>query len=524
MIILGVTHPISWNNGACILVDGKLIAMVEEERFNRFKHSPRVSADMSIEFCLKRAGVTLDDVDYIAIGWESAKRQKKKKRYPWDFLLRQLPFRHEEEKMRFVNHHVAHALSSYYVSGYVHSNIISLDGYGGSESGILAIGEGDELRVVKSIPNRNSWGHLYGEITRMLGFKSHSDEGKVMGLAAYGQPIEDEYNFIDWDRDIPVIDKKGFKKYLSGLTQRKRGEDLNQHHKDLAATVQHTLERATLQMSSYLHNITGSKNLCVSGGCALNCSMNGVLLRSDHVDNIFIQPAAHDIGTALGAAVSVYKDVVGHRPDIVLEHPYYGPDYTNEEVEYELKRYKLNNYKRCNDIAKETAALIADNKTVGWFQGRMEFGPRALGGRSILANPKNKDMKDIVNKSIKGREPWRPFAPSFLAEDYGDYVKDPYNSPFMIIAFQTFEEKVSEIASAVHVDNTVRVQTVRKEIFPRYWELINEFKKITGVPALLNTSFNVAGQPIVCSPRDAIMTFFGCGLDYLAIEDYLVWK
>ena len=324
MIILGVTHPISWNNGACILVDGKLVAMVEEERFIRFKHAPRVSADMSIEFCLNRAGVTLDDVDYIAIGWESAKRQKKKKRYAWDFLLRQLPFRHEEEKMRFVNHHVAHALSSYYVSGYDHSNIVSLDGYGGSESGILAIGEGDDLRVVKSIPNRNSWGHLYGEITRMLGFKSHSDEGKVMGLAAYGQPIENEFKFIDWDRDIPVIDKKGFKKYLSGNTQRKKGEELNQHHKDLAATVQHTLERAVLQMSSYLHNITGSKNLCMSGGCALNCSMNGVLLRSDHVDNIFIQPAAHDIGTALGAAVSVYKDVVGHRPDIILEHPYYG--------------------------------------------------------------------------------------------------------------------------------------------------------------------------------------------------------
>ena len=224
MIILGATHPISWNNGACILVDGKLIAMVEEERFNRFKHSPRVSADMSIEYCLKRAGVTLDDVDHIAIGWESAERQKKKKRYPWDFLLRQLPFRHMEEKMKFVNHHVAHALSSYYVSGYDHSNIVSLDGYGGSESGILAIGEGDELRIVKSVPNRNSWGHLYSEITRMLGFRSHSDEGKVMGLAAYGQPIEDEFTFIDWDRDIPVIDKKGFKRYLAGLTQRKRGK------------------------------------------------------------------------------------------------------------------------------------------------------------------------------------------------------------------------------------------------------------------------------------------------------------
>ena len=265
----------------------------------------------------------------------------------------------------------------------------------------------------------------------------------------------------------------------------------------------------------------------MAGGCALNCSMNGVLLRSDNVDNIFIQPAAHDVGTALGAALSVYKDVVGHRPGIVMEHPYYGPDYTNEEIENELKRFKTNSYKRSNDITKEAAALIAEDKTIGWFQGRMEFGPRALGGRSIIANPKNKEMKDIVNKGIKGREPWRPFAPSFLESDYRDYIKAPYNSPnspFMVIAFQAIEEKVSDIASAAHVDNTVRVQTVRKETAPKYWELISEFKKLTGVPAVLNTSFNVAGQPIVCTPRDAIMTYFGCGLDYLAIEDYLVWK
>ena len=524
MIILGVTHPILWNNGACILVDGKLVAMVEEERLNRFKHSCEVPAERAIGFCLSRAGVTLEEVDYIAIGWESMEGHKKKEQYIWDYKLKQLPFSHEDVRIRFVRHHIAHALSSYYVSGFDHSNILSFDGSGGEESGILMVGEKDDFRIVKTIPNRSSWGNFYSLITKALGFRYHSEEGKVMGLAAYGQPIENEFKFIDWDNNIPIMDKKGFKKYFSNLAQRKKGEDINQYHKDLAATVQHALERAALQMSLYLHNISGSKNLCMAGGCALNCSMNGVLLRSDHVDNIFIQPAAHDIGTALGAALSVYKDVMGHRPDIVLEHPYYGPDYTNAEVEYELKRYKLSNYKRCNDIAKETAALIADNKTVGWFQGRMEFGPRALGGRSILGNPKNKDMKDIVNKSIKGREPWRPFAPSFLAEDYANYVKEPRESPFMIIAFQAIEEKVSDIASAAHVDNTVRVQTVRKEIFPRYWELINEFKKITGVPALLNTSFNVAGQPIVCSPRDAIMTFFGCGLDYLAIEDYLVWK
>lgn len=524
MIILGVTHPISWNNGACILVDGKLIAMVEEERLNRFKHSPRVAPYASIGFCLKRAGVTLEEVDHIAIGWESSKRQKKKKRYPWDYYLKLLPFDHEDSRIRFVQHHTAHALSAYYVSGFENSNIISLDGYGGSESGVLAIGNKDDFRIVHSIPNRNSWGHLYSEITRMLGFKFHSDEGKVMGLAAYGHPIENEFKFIDWGKDVPVVDKKGFKKYLSTITPRVQGEELNQGHKDLAATVQAALEKAALQMNAYLYKISGYKNLCMAGGCALNCSMNGVLQRSEHVDNIFIQPAAHDVGTALGAAVSVYKDVEGHRPDIVLEHPYYGPDYTNEEVELELKRFKINEYKKCNNIAKEVAALIADNKAIGWFQGRMEFGPRALGGRSIIANPKNKDMKDIVNKGIKGREPWRPFAPSFLADEYNDYVKDPCNSPFMIIAFQGIEEKMKDIVSATHIDNTIRVQTVRKETSPKYWDVINEFRKISGVPAVLNTSFNVAGQPIVCSPRDAIMTFFGCGLDYLAIEDYLVWK
>ena len=524
MIILGVTHPISWNNGACILVNGELIAMVEEERFNRFKQSPRTSADMSIEFCLNKAGVSLEEVDYIAIGWESSKWQKKKKRHTWDFLLKQLPFRHEEKKMRFVNHHTAHALSSYYVSGFDYSNIISLDGYGGSESGVLGIGEKDEFRVIKSIPNKSSWGHLYSEITRMLGFKFHSDEGKVMGLAAYGQPIDDEFTFINWSDDIPIIDKKGFAKYLSSLKPRAKGEELNQFHKDLAATVQRTLERAAIQMSSYLYNITGSKNLCMSGGCALNCSMNGVLLRTNHVDNIFVQPAANDVGTALGAAVTVYKEVAGHRPNIILNHPYYGPDYTNEHVANELKQFKVRNYKHCNTITKEVAALLADNKTIGWFQGRMEFGPRALGGRSILANPKNREMKDIVNKEIKGREPWRPFSPSILESRCSTYVKDPCNSPFMIIAFQGIEQNISEIISAAHIDNTIRVQTVRKDTHPKYWELISEFEKITGVPAVLNTSFNVAGQPIVCSPRDAIMTFFGCGLDYLAIEDYLVWK
>ena len=242
------------------------------------------------------------------------------------------------------------------------------------------------------------------------------------------------------------------------------------------------------------------------------------------VERIFVQPAAHDASTALGAAFAVHAEVTGDRPDFRLDHAYWGPAYTSEQVKTALDRGLVKNVRKSPDIAQEAADLLADGKVLGWFQGRMEMGPRALGGRSILADPRTLAMKDRVNNRVKNREPWRPFAPSFLAERFAPYVEKPHPSPFMILAFRGKEGWIEKLPGAAHVDRTIRVQTVEKTANPRYWDLISAFEKRTGVPCLLNTSFNVAGQPIVCSPFDAISTFFACGLEVLAIEDWLVFK
>ena len=528
MIILGVTHPMVHNNAACLLVDGELVAMVEEERFNRMKHSPGVPPNRSIQYCLDLAKIGLEDVDFYAVGWDQAITL-----YP-SFNLRRyavnkhhmnrLPFGRRSKKTRYVNHHLAHAVSAYYLSGFQESNIISLDASGGSESGILAVGRDDDIEIVKMISNDSSWGFFYSYITMLLGFQAHSHEGKTMGLAPYGTPDPEAFDFIRWDREIPEIDRPGMKRFVASVEPRKKGETLNQRHKDLAASAQYALERAGIQMSEYLYRRSGIKNLCLAGGCALNCSMNGKLLGLPHVDHIFIQPAAHDSGTALGAAVQVHREMSGSRPQIRFTHAFWGPEYSNGEIEEVLKRSHVSTYKRSPEICKEVAEILIQGKIVGWFQGRAEVGPRALGSRSILADPRTIEIKDGLNKNVKGREPWRPFAPSFLSEEFGEYVVNPYDSPFMIIAFQGKDGIIENIQGAAHVDHTVRVQTVERNIQPEYWEVINEFKKLTGVPAVLNTSFNVAGQPMVCTPFDALSTFFACGLDYLAMGDFLVWK
>jgi carbamoyltransferase len=526
--ILGVTHPISWNNGACLLVDGELVAMVEEERLNRFKHAPRVPPLRSIRYCLEAGRCSIDSIDHFAVGWDHGtywmpgvgfKRYQVSKHY-----LHMLPFDPGGRNVHFVNHHEAHALASFLFSGFPEANVISLDATGGRESGLLGVGRGTKLDTLHRVSNDSSWGILYGTITDVLGFASHSDEGKVMGLAAYGTADPDAMDFIDWDREIPWIDRKRFKKYVSALKRRHPKEPLADDHKDLAATVQQTLERALVQMSCYLHDQSRLTAFCLGGGCALNCSANGKLLREAHVKDLFVHPAAHDVSTALGAAAKVHAEITGERPSTEFTHAYWGPAYSGDEVERLLKQAHLKRYERPSDIAEATADLLADGKIVGWFQGRMEVGPRALGGRSILADPTDPAMKDRVNQQVKGREPWRPFAPSFLSEKFEPYVERPHRSPFMILAFQGKKGMIEKIPSAAHVDGTVRVQTVYRETHPRYHALISAFEKRKGVPALLNTSFNVAGQPIVCSPFDAVSTFYASGLDALAIEDFLLAK
>ena len=541
MIILGVTHPISWNNAACVLVDGKLVAMVEEERLNRIKHAPRMAPRLAIEYCLKQAGITLAQVDYVAVGFDRALQVALgnigtdkfmfgvKQAVLWfrevAIYERELPlYQFDETRVIHVNHHRAHAASAFLASGFPEANILSLDGTGGGESGILGVGRGIDIQALKKISNGGSWGAAYTGITEKLGFRPHSSEGKVMGLAAYGSPDTKGLPFVIWDGDIPVIDVLKQKAFIRSLPLRRKDDPLTDEHKNLAATLQFTLEQAAIQMSEWLYKRTGIRRLCLAGGSALNCSMNGKLALLPWVDEIFIQPAAYDAGTALGAALTVQAQKTGQRPDSEMRHAYWGPEFSNEEIEDSLRKFPLLHYHKSADIFSETAKLIREGKIVGWFQGRSEVGPRALGNRSILADPSRPEMKDRVNNQVKHREPWRPFAPSVMEEAVGRYVARPMQSPYMILAFDTKPEAQAEIVSAIHVDGTCRPQTVSRETNPRFWQLIKSFDEISGIPALLNTSFNVDSQPIVNSPEEAIDTFLNCGIDVLAIGDFLALK
>jgi carbamoyltransferase len=542
LIILGITHPISWNNAACILVDGRLIAWVEEERLNRIKHAPRMAPRLAMDYCLKKAGIKLENVDYVAVGYDSAMRAALGNLNSEESLLsglnqaamwlrdgityeRKLPLEgYDRSRVIFVNHHHAHAASTFFASGFPEANILSLDGSGGNESGILGVGHGVKIDTFKAISNRGSWGLLYEQITEKLGFRRHSSEGKVMGLAAYGTPDPNGLPFINWDGDIPMIEPESRKIFINSIPARKKEDPITDYHKNLAATLQDTLERAAKRMAEYLYGRTGIRRLCLAGGTALNCSMNGKLALLPFVDEIFIQPAAYDAGTALGAAMMVYVDKVGRWPEWKMEHAFWGPEFTNEEIEEALKAFSNYPYKKSDDISSDAARNLAEGKIVGWFQGRSEVGPRALGNRSILANPSLIEMKERVNNQVKHREPWRPFAPSVLEERIDRYIAPPMLSPFMILAFDVLAERKAEIVAASHIDGTIRPQTVSKATNPRFWNLIKKFEDITGIPAVLNTSFNVDSQPIVNTPEEAIDTFINCGIDVLAIGDFLVWK
>ncbi|MBC8163214.1 MAG: hypothetical protein H7Z42_18555 [Roseiflexaceae bacterium] len=540
MIILGVSHPISWNTAACILKDGELIAMVEEERLNRVKHAPNMPPVLATEYVLNAAGITMDDVDVVAAGfgralgvayghlnrqglwqgWHGALRWALKT--PQHARL--IPGRNQGKQVHYVSHHVAHASSAIFPSGFPETNFMSFDATGGSEAGFLGHASGTSMTVYERIPTYNSWGVLYEQITGKLGFKRHSGEGKTMGLAPYGVADPNGLPFIDWSGDLPRIIKADKLKFLGALPQRQPNAPLTQADQNLAATLQRDLERAALHMVEFMYRRSGSRRLALAGGVALNCSMNGVLLQSPFVDEIFIQPAAHDAGTALGAALATHVKLTGQRPSFVMRHAQWGPEYTNDEILAALSAAGIATFRKSDDICRDTARVLHAGKIVGWFQGRAEIGPRALGSRSIIADPSIRDMKDRVNLKVKHREPWRPFAPSMLEEYTEQYIVGAAPSPFMILAFQTQPDKIDEIVSATHVDNSCRPQTVSRTLQPRYWSMIDHFRQLSGIPVVLNTSFNIDSQPIVCSPTDAAWKFQNCGLDYMAIGDYLVWK
>ncbi|MHC5021337.1 MAG: carbamoyltransferase family protein [Planctomycetota bacterium] len=530
MLILGVTHPISWNSAACVLRDGELIAFAEEERFTRWKHSARLSPDNAIAYCLEQAGATLDEVDYFAVGWEDGDRHKRKRRWPWNNLVGRLPWSRHDRRTRYVRHHRAHALSAFYYSGFDRANVISLDGFGGSEAGLLAVGDGADLKDVRSITPKQSWGRIYGDITAALGFRFHSEESKVMALAATGTPEPERFDFIDWDEEIPTIKPDEARTFLKAIERREPGTPLQNQHRDLAATLQRVLERAALRMAEALHRQTTFRTVTLAGGCALNCAMNGVLARAPFVDDVFVQPAAHDAGTALGAAAAIHREVTGERPQGPMRHPYYGPAWEPDDIAASLKAWGTPKWRRSDDAAKEAAQRIADGKLVGWFQGRLEMGPRALGGRSILADPRDAAMRDRLNRDIKCREEWNPFAPA-IAEEAGErYLQRAKPSRYMTLAVETTPEARKEIPAGVHLDGSARPQTVpavgddvTAEETPLR-PVVEAFNAITGVPCVINTSFNLPGEPIVAGPRDALATFYASPMDALVMGDIVVEK
>jgi carbamoyltransferase len=438
-------------------------------------------------------------------------------------------------RMRFVDHHLAHAISAYGYSGFDDAAIVVMDGRGAWEATSIWHGKNGRIDHVQTIPFPNSIGGFYSAFTEYLGFVPNSDEWKVMGLAPYGEPGVKLDAFIDPETMNGTPYRVHTKRIHGGRTGAVAGitaalgaarvaeSQIEPRHKDIAFAVQEYCERAMMSVVRTALNKTKSKNLCLAGGVALNSKANGKILASGIIENFFVQPAASDDGVALGAAMAPYLDRGGQLPNRAMRHAYFGPSFDDGAIETALKTYKLR-YTHLSDPAAVAAQLLSEGKILGWFQGRMEFGPRALGGRSILADPRDPEMTAKVNNAVKFREWWRPFAPSMKREAAAEFVESATDSPFMILTAQVRREKQSVIPAVTHVDGSARPQTVEQAANPVYWRLIDEFGKRTGVPVVMNTSFNLRGEAIVNTPTDAIRTFFSSGMDGLVIGSFLVEK
>ncbi|MGY4199119.1 carbamoyltransferase family protein [Bradyrhizobium sp. USDA 4520] len=534
------------HDGAAVLVqDGRVIAAVEEERLNRVKHSNKLPSN-SIRYCLSTAGVELGEIDRIAFYATEAycntmlERLSVSKPVPLDakLLMRQLLAREfdaeiDPSRLSFVNHHEAHAMSAFAMSGFEKSLIFTIDGSGDFLSGSLAVGSGIEIAQLASFPERNSLGLFYLETIRYLGYGLF-DEYKVMGLAPYGDPAPYRELFAQF---YELLDKGGYRVHLDRIAPalvrhievRRKGMPFTQQHRDVSASLQEALERIVFHILRHHREATGMTRLCLAGGVAHNCTLNGKLLYSGLFDDIFVQPAAHDAGCALGAALIVSNELGRPAPRERLPDVYWGPDLGNEQaVERELNAWSSHlDIQRTDDIASSAADWMANGAVIGWVQGRSEFGPRALGNRSILADPRPADNKNRINEMVKKRESYRPFAPSVLVEHASEFFELPGGTrelPFMNFVVRVREAKRSVLGAITHVDGTARLQTVSRETNPAYWDLINAFKKRTGIPILLNTSFNNNAEPIVDSVSDAIVTFLTTDLDGLVVGPFLVKK
>lgn len=573
MIILGINsyHP---DSSAAILVDGMLVAACEEERFCRIKHFAGFPSK-SIRYCLKEAGASIEDVDYIAIPRDTKARLLKKALYgikmpslvkrrlfAWkktfnvkEDLAADLEIDKEKIKAELVKveHHRAHLASSFFTSGFDKAFLFSTDALGDFASTVWGTGEGNKINVMGEVAFPHSLGFYYTAITQYLGFINFGDEYKVMGLAPYGEPAyEDEFEkilktkkgrfklgleyflhhkrFIDmnFENGYPWVDLS-YSPYLETRLgrARRRGEPLEKNHKDIAFSLQARLEDVIFYL---LDSLAGKElpNLCLSGGVAHNCAVNGKLFDNTAFSNIFVPPAPGDAGLAVGAAVYLWNHIFDKPVGFKMEHACWGPSYENAEIEKEIEELAktectIERKEDENALCERVAFEISNARIVGWFQGRMEFGPRALGSRSILADPRRKDMRDILNARIKHREAFRPFAPSVLEEYTGEYFEHSHPSPFMSFVYKVRDEKREDIPAVCHVDGTARLQTVNKNANALYWKLIDRFKTDTGIPLLLNTSFN-ENEPIICSPKEAVDCFLRTRMDILAIGPYLIRK
>ncbi|MGC1415972.1 MAG: carbamoyltransferase [Candidatus Acidiferrum sp.] len=558
MITLGINYSKMHDSSACLVRDGELVFAVAEERISRVKHDARFPQD-AIRACLEFAHVGAEQLDEVCFGWQEpgAGFRHDMKCYatgqmPPTYMnglnstLHFLSMWHQgggakrfaqifgatKARMRFVEHHLAHALSAYSYSGFDDAAVIVMDGRGAWEATSIWHGHGGRLEHILTIPFPDSVGYFYSEFTEYLGFHRNSDEWKVMGLAPYGKPGVDLRAFIEPEavpykvhaRKLVANGAVPFAEMVRLFGPRRISEsEIDERHKDVAYAVQEMCEIAMMSVVKMAIEKTKSRNVCMAGGVALNSKANGKIAASGLVDKIFVQPAASDDGVALGAALAPYLDGGGRLPMKAMRHAYLGPEFDDESIENTLRTYKLK-YTRLNDVAASAAELLSNGKILGWFQGRMEFGPRALGSRSILADPRDPEMNAKVNNAVKFREWWRPFAPSIKKEAAEEYLESASDSPFMILTAQVRPEKRAVIPSVTHVDGSARPQTVEKEINPLYWRLLDEFGKRTGVPVVMNTSFNLRGEAIVHTPTDAIRTFFSSGMDALVIGSFLVEK
>ncbi|MGI9058252.1 MAG: carbamoyltransferase family protein [Ktedonobacteraceae bacterium] len=558
---------------ACLVKDGQVIAAAEEERFTHIKHGKRPIPFSTyklpfaaIDYCLREAGITLLNVDHVAYSYDpflllgqhrdeatitfplepSAHATPTEWESAWDPLFlasivnapRHLASgvpHHLQARFRgacadgpyrwhFVEHHIAHAASAFHASPFSQAAVLTLDGRGEKATTSYSLGEGNQLRWLGQVNYPHSLGLLYEQVTDYLGFLPSSDEYKVMALASFGKP-----RYHAFFREVVQMGEHGLYTIQPLHLEeqfgpaRVKGGPLEQHHYDIAHSLQVVLEETVLQLADWLYEETHAENLCMAGGVALNCVMNARLRDRGPFKHIWVQPAAGDAGTALGAALwidALERDDNERR--YCMEHAFLGPSYSDDEIEQFLRWSKLP-YRRLKNVAEEVADILAQDKVIGWFQHRLEFGPRALGARSILASPISPTMQARLNE-IKDREDFRPVAPVVLEEEATNWFANADVSPFMLFIYDVLPEKAALIPAVRHVDGTARIQTIRREQHPLYYDLIKAFQARTGVPVLVNTSFNTRGEPIVCTPRDAIECFWTSPLDALVIGSFLLEK